>query len=187
MAQESTTMTATELLRQQHENVKQMFSQLVPSTGGNRTDLFNCLRATLAIHETAEEMVVYPELRGLGEEGRRFADERIEEEGSAKEVLADLEKIGPDGEGFDEKFEQFRKAVLQHAEAEESTVFPLLESQVSREKLLDMAESIEFAERMAPTHPHPHGPDSAIGNLLVGPFASMIDRVRDKMAERKSA
>jgi hypothetical protein len=34
---------------------------------------------------------------------------------------------------------------------------------------------------MAPTHAHPHGPNSAIGNMVVGPFAAMVDKVRDKL------
>jgi hypothetical protein len=36
---------------------------------------------------------------------------------------------------------------------------------------------------MAPTHPHPHGPTSGIGNQLVGPFVAMVDKVRDKLAK----
>jgi hypothetical protein len=45
-----------------------------------------------------------------------------------------------------------------------------------------MTGAIKVAERMAPTHPHPHGPDGPIGNLLVGPFVGMVDRVRDAIA-----
>ena len=31
----------------------------------------------------------------------------------------------------------------------------------------------------APTHPHPHLPNSAFGNGVFGPVASFIDRQRD--------
>jgi hypothetical protein len=31
----------------------------------------------------------------------------------------------------------------------------------------------------APTHPHPHLPNSAFGNRVFGPVASFIDRQRD--------
>ena len=29
--------------------------------------------------------------------------------------------------------------------------------------------------------PHPHGPSGPVGNLLVGPFAAMVDKVRDAL------
>src|SRR4051794_15065059 len=109
-------MTATDVLRRQHENVKQMFSQFVPSTGAARGELFDCLRATLAVHETAEEMVVYPVLRGIDDQGTKLAEARIAEEDEAKRVLAELEKLGVEGDGFETKFDDFRTSVLQHAE-----------------------------------------------------------------------
>jgi hemerythrin superfamily protein len=184
MANQITRPTATELLRQQHDEVRRMFSQLVPSTGSARAELFDCLRATLAVHETAEEIVVYPEVRALGDEGQRIADARLEEESAAKQMLADLEKIGPEGgAAFDELLEKFRTAVVAHASAEETEVFPLLESTVEGNKLGEMADAILVAEDMAPTHPHPHGPDSALGNLLIGPFVALVDKVRDKLNE----
>ena len=42
-----------------------------------------------------------------------------------------------------------------------------------------MRTALEKAEKMAPTHPHTHGPESAIGNMIVGPFVAVADRVRD--------
>src|SRR5205809_122355 len=156
-----TETTATELLRQQHQTVQQLLSQFVPSSGSDRGDLFDCLQATLAVHETAEEMVVYPVLRGINDQGRQIAEKRINEESEAKDVLAQLEKLGVDDPGFEPHFEQFRTSVLEHAEAEEAEVFPMLEAHVEGEKLQKMATSIRLAEKMAPTHPHPHGPDSA--------------------------
>ncbi len=179
---ETTTRTATEVLHQQHENVKQLFSQLVDARGDARQELFDCLRATLAVHETAEEIVVYPEVRQLG--GDDVADARVAEESEAKQVLADLEKMGAGDPGFGAKIQELQKAVTQHAESEESTVFPLLERGCDDQRLRALGEQIELAEKMAPTHPHPHGPDSAMGNLLVGPFAKMVDTVRDKLASR---
>src|SRR2546421_149069 len=101
MAQQDTATksTAPELLRQQHQNVKRMFSEMSRVRGKDRDDLFDCLRKTLAVHETAEAILI--------------------------------------------------------------------------------------AERVAPTHPHPHGPETALGNLMVGPFVAMVDKVRDKIAEHQ--
>lgn len=82
-------------------------------------------------------------------------------------------------------FTNFRKAVLAHAEAEQQNVFPFLEQHVQGSTLIEMADLIVTAESMAPTHPHSHGPESALGNLVVGPFVAMVDKVRDKISEHQ--
>jgi len=184
MAQQDTATksTAPELLRQQHQNVKRMFSEMSRVRGKDRDDLFDCLRKTLAVHETAEEMIIYPEVRQIDND---VVEARLSEESEAKKVLAQLEKLTPSDSKFDSMFDEFRAAVLQHATAEETEVFPLLEQNVPGARLLEMAEAILIAERVAPTHPHPHGPETALGNLMVGPFVAMVDKVRDKIAEHQ--
>jgi len=179
---QTSNITATELLRTQHQQVKQMFSELRGAKGDHRSQVFDCLRATLAVHETAEEMIVHPEARASGDEGKGIVEARLKEESEAKTMLSDLEKMGVDGDKFDETLRTFEAAVLRHAEAEEGQLFPLLERTCDAQKLRDMAAAIEVAEKLAPTHPHPHGPESAIGNMLVGPFVGMVDKVRDKLS-----
>lgn len=171
---------AVDLLLAQHQEVKRLFIQ-VHGAAGDRAEAFECLVRLLAVHETAEEGVVYPALRSMGAEGERVAEARKAEEGKAKTDLAELEKIGVDGAGFDEKLGVFRVAVLQHATNEEQEVFPLLRASLDPEKLTSMRSKLEKAERLAPTHPHPHGPESALGNLIVGPFVAVADRVRDAL------
>ena len=38
----------------------------------------------------------------------------------------------------------------------------------------------------APNHPHPHAPDSALAQKLVGPVAAFIDRMRDASRQRSA-
>jgi len=175
-------MTVTELLRQQHQQVKAMFTELLGATGASRQELFDCLRATLAVHETSEEMVVYPMVRKTGDGADQVVDARVKEEDEAKQVLARLEKMDAGGAEFAQELAGFHAAVVQHAEAEERTIFPILEASCSPEELRSTATRVEKAQAMAPTHPHPHGPNSAVGNMLVGPFAAMVDKVRDKLS-----
>ncbi|WP_019925464.1 hypothetical protein [Nocardia sp. BMG111209] len=49
-----------------------------------------------------------------------------------------------------------------------------------------MAERIEFAEKVAPTRPHPHAGASAAANLLVGPPPAIFDRERDTLRKQLS-
>jgi len=144
--------------------------------------LFDCLRATLAVHETAEEMIVHPAARRVGGEAERVVQARLAEERDAKEMLSDLEKLTPSDSGFGAKLATFQQAVLRHAEAEERELFPLLEQHCDRGELEAMADRLLTAEKMAPTHPHPHGPEGPVGHTLIGPFAAMADKVRDKLA-----
>ncbi|MDP1820477.1 MAG: hemerythrin domain-containing protein [Acidimicrobiales bacterium] len=173
--------TVTDLLRVQHTEVRSLFAQIEQSAADQRAELFDCLRRLLAVHETAEEIVVHPAGRRLGDAADQVVDARLREEGAAKQLLADLERLGPDEEGFGSKFVELRQAVEVHAEAEEQELFPLLEGELGMGDLRQMGEQVEVAEAMAPTHPHPHGPESGLGNLLTGPFVAMVDKERDRL------
>lgn len=169
-----------DFLRAQHEEVKTLFSAAESGQGEARREAFECLVRLLAVHETAEEEIVYPTLRSAAG-ADEVADARLEEEDEAKKMLSDLEKLGPESPEFPQQLAVLRTRVLAHAESEEHTVFPLLRRSVDADKLTSMTSGVEKAEKMAPTHPHPHAPESATGNILVGPFAAVADRVRDAL------
>jgi hypothetical protein len=48
-----------------------------------------------------------------------------------------------------------------------------------------MRKAVKLAESVAPTRPHA-GIESGLGNALVGPFASMLDRARDALSGKMS-
>lgn len=180
----STTSTAgktdvVSLVSEQHQQVRSLFAQLKGASGEVAEQSFNELRRMLAIHETAEEEIVYPVLMSTGEEGKRIAEERKKEEGQAKTALAGLEKMGTSDAGFPAALEEFRVDVDKHATAEEREVLPLLQKSQTPDQLEHMAKLFDLAEKAAPTHPHPNAPESAMGNLLLGPAVAIMDRVRD--------
>ena len=183
---ETTNETVTQVLRRQHDEVRSMFQQLGTATGDARAELFDCLRATLAVHETAEEEVVHPMARTISDTADEVVRARLDEEREAKQMLADLEKIGVGGAQFDEKLRAFQAAVEAHAAAEEREVFPLLDREKDADMLRTMANALLAAEKIAPTHPHPHGPESAVGNIVVGPVVAVMDRVRDAIRASRS-
>ncbi|MDT7725839.1 MAG: hypothetical protein QOI21_2415 [Actinomycetota bacterium] len=164
-------------LSRQHEEIRNLFTALETATGKERRDLFRALVRLLAIHETAEEEVVHPEVRSLTG-GGPVVEARIGEERSAKALLVTLNDMGPDAEGFDTLLVQLRDDVLAHAEHEEREEFPLLLKAHTRERLRAMASTVRVAEAIAPTRPHP-GVESATANLLLGPPVAIMDRARD--------
>ncbi len=168
-----------EFLLGQHREVEQLFAQLERADGDARKEPFDRLVQLLAVHETAEEEVVYPAVRTSVDDGDRLADARTAEESEAKKALSDLESTGVDGAEFPEKLQAVKGIVLTHALNEEREIFPALRQTQTPEQLEAMAKAVRAAEAVAPTHPHPHGPESAVGNVVVGPFVAIVDRVRD--------
>jgi hemerythrin superfamily protein len=175
---------AIAFLKEQHDQVRSLMNT-VASGAGDQAENFQDLVRMLAVHETAEEMVVYPAVRASVPDGRPLADARVAEESAAKDMLSELEKIGVADSSFDAKFATFASAVQDHAEHEEKEVFPKLRDNLEKGTLETMRAALVVAEAAAPTHPHPHGPDGAIGNMVVGPFVAIADRVRDALGAIK--
>lgn len=182
---DSAQQDAVALLQEQHDTIRQLFTQVANSTGEARRDAFEPLIRLLAVHETAEEMVVYPAIEKESDEAARIAEARKQEEDQAKKELTDLEKLDLDSAEFEQLLQQIQAAVEQHASAEEREVFPLVAATKDAEERRRMAESLVLAQSMAPTHPHKTAPESALGNLVMGPFVAMIDRARDAFRDAR--
>ena len=176
---------AIEVLKAQHNQIKALFGAVESASGEVRQREFDHLRALLAVHETAEEEVLRPVTRSAVNNGEAIADSRIHEENEAKEVLANLEKMGVDSPEFLPKFLEFKESVLEHATHEEEQEFPGVQQAKTHDELVEMAKRIKIAERMAPTHPHPSAKTTE-ANYLMGPFDAMLDRVRDRMKSKRS-
>ncbi|HEV2779982.1 MAG TPA: hemerythrin domain-containing protein [Actinophytocola sp.] len=166
-----------ELLIEQHGQIRALFAELEGAVGDRRRDAFRRLVRLLAVHETAEEEIVHPTVRGT-EDGAAIVDARVAEEHRAKELLSTLDKIGPDADGFDTLLIQLRDDVLAHAAHEEREEFPRLREACAPDRLRLMALAVKAAESVAPTRPHP-GIESATANLLLGPPMAIMDRARD--------
>ncbi len=178
------TLSATELLRQRHKEIENLFSQTIAASNDERAELFDCLRATLAVHETVEEIFVHPVAKRATNEGERIVKARLEEEAEAAKVLAELERLGPEGDQFGTRLAMFHRAVLEHAEAEERELFPLIEQGCSQQELNELADAIVSGEQLAPTHAHPHLGQNPLELMLVGPFVAMVDKARDHLKAR---
>lgn len=165
------------ILLEQHARIRELFKDVTSAEGEHKQQAFDELRALLAVHETAEEMVLRPVSSDAA--GKEVAEARNDEESEANEVLKKLEKLDVDSADFDELLAQFEKAVDEHAEAEESEEFPHIISSCDEKKRQSMGTQIKAAEAVAPTHPHPSSAGSPAAQWAVGPFASLVDRTRD--------
>jgi hemerythrin superfamily protein len=166
-------------LKAQHNLIEDMFDQVLHATDPQaREEPFVHLRQLLAVHETAEEMVVHPRVRREVDAIDSIVDARLEEEHEAKELLSKIEKIDITSQQFIDELTKLRDAVLDHAMHEETYEFPKLQRELDDDELKRLTVAVRAAEAIAPTRPHA-GVESAMLNFAIGPFASMLDRARD--------
>jgi hemerythrin superfamily protein len=183
MTQQITT-DIVQALRQDHHKVEALLAQFESTPPNAREEYFCAVVTDLVPHEVAEEVVVYPAIRSDAPNGDNEANARIAEQSEAEELLAEMEKLDPAGTEFTTQFSKLRNAVVAHAKAEEAHIFPLLQSVESDERRAELGAKYEKAKSTAPTHPHPHAPDTPPGNKLLGPVAALFDKARD--AARRS-
>jgi hemerythrin superfamily protein len=168
------------MLLEQHAQIRELFGQVKSQTGEEKQKTFDALRALLAIHETGEELVLRPVTEKVAGEGVAMA--RNEEEKEANTVLAKLEKMSVDDADFDAQLAGFEQSVLEHAEAEEHEEFPHIISSCDESQRKTMGTKLKAAAMLGPTHPHPSVAGNRPAQMLTGPFAAMIDRVRDAIS-----
>jgi hemerythrin superfamily protein len=168
------------ILLEQHAAVRDLFAEIQKAPADQRQEPFDRLRALLAVHETAEELVLRPQAEDSA--WKDVATARNQEESEANEVLASLEDMDTASEGFLAKLTEFEKSVDEHAEAEESQEFPRVLEALDEEERRKLGSRLQAVEKMAPTHPHPSAAGSTTAQALTGPFAAMMDRVKDALS-----
>jgi predicted ester cyclase len=125
---------------------------------------------------------VHPYVRRRVQGSTHVVEDRLHEEHEGKQMLVELYSMGPTDVGFMPLFDQFRTAMLAHAEKEETSEFARLREHTRPAERRAMAVAAKVAAALAPTHPHP-GIESATKNILVGTPLAMIDRARDLIRE----
>ncbi|MGB6209195.1 hemerythrin domain-containing protein [Mycobacterium sp.] len=173
-------------LKAQHNLIEDMFDQVLHASDPQaREKPFVQLRQLLAVHETAEEMVVHPRVRREVDAIDSIVDARLEEEHEAKELLSTIEKLDITSQQFIDELIKLRDAVLDHAAHEEKFEFPKLQQELNADERKRLTSAVQAAEAIAPTRPHA-GVESPLLNFAVGPFASMLDRARDLIDSARS-
>lgn len=180
---------AIELLTEQHREVEQLWRQLEaahPNGGDIETVLGQELVEKLSRHDAVETQLLYPELRDTGgDAGKELAEHSLEEHKKVRDLLSEV-----DGKDFrdDKVFATMRECietVAHHVEEEEGRIFPMLRQVCDEPRLMELGEKMEKAFQLAPTHPHPHTPDSKIGATVAGAVSSVVDRARDAVSEAR--
>ena len=178
-------MNVIQLLEKDHAEVDELFRRVNLSEKPESIDeLTKQIVHDLSVHAAVEEQFVYPLIRAKVEGGNEMADEAIDEHQEAKQLLADLEKLDAGSAEHSATMEKLMDAIRHHVEEEENDVLPKLRDSVDGSTLDKMGTLVEQAKKVVPTHPHPLVPGTATAQLVAGPWAATVDKVRDLLGGR---
>jgi len=114
---------AIDLLKADHDNVKELFSQFEKSENAQaRKKIVKQALTELKAHATIEEEIFYPAVRA--HVGKDLMNEADEEHHVAKLLVAELEDMHGRGDHFDAKFTVLAENVRHHIKEEENEMLP---------------------------------------------------------------
>ncbi|MDP2312881.1 MAG: hemerythrin domain-containing protein [Pseudomonadota bacterium] len=136
-------MNATKFLKQDHAEVRALFSELDATQGDERVQgLFDELEELLNAHTQIEEEIFYPAARdvpGLAD----LVEEALAEHHAVDILCEDLLEIDASDPSFRGKLVALRQTVLHHLEVEETQIFPAFEQGCTGDQLDVLGKELE--------------------------------------------
>ncbi len=141
-------MNAVDLLKQDHQLVKQMLMKLAATTErGTKTrmDLLNKIHTELSIHTELEERIFYPAYVQAGgkEEEKMFYEAKEEHRTVDSLVLPDLLNTPADSPPFAGRAKVLKELLEHHIKEEEEVMFPKAEKLLGKKRLEELGQQME--------------------------------------------
>lgn len=142
-------MDAITLLKNDHQKVRQLLSQLTEEESADkRQTLLDQIAVELEAHTAIEEEIFYPAFRKAGEQhdDEKMYFEAMEEHRAAGDlVLPDLKGTQPDSEKFGGRAKVLKELIEHHAEEEEKDMFKRARRAMGSTQLRELGQRL--AER----------------------------------------
>lgn len=139
-------MDALELLKQDHQKVKELFEQAEEAEGKELQNIFDQIKTELETHARIEETVFYPAVQ-KHEELKDMVLESLEEHKQIKTLLKEMDNLASDSEKFEPKLQVLMENVEHHAEEEEEgKMFPKLRKIMNKQQLEKLGAELEGAK-----------------------------------------
>jgi hemerythrin superfamily protein len=139
-------MNATDLLKEDHDRVKEMFDEFRDVAREDRTKkqrLFRRIAAALEVHAEIEEQIFYPAVRGIHtEDAEGITLEAFEEHKIVKTLIGQIESLPKGDPRKDAKMKVLMESVEHHIEEEEDEMFAAA-NDLGDEKLEDLGERMQ--------------------------------------------
>ena len=139
-------MDALELLKQDHQKVKELFEKAEEADGKEQEKIFEQIKTELETHARIEETVFYPAVQEH-DELKDMVLESLEEHKQIKTLLREMDNLASDSEKFEPKLKVLMENVEHHAEEEEEgKMFPKLRQIMGKQKLEQIGADLEEAK-----------------------------------------
>lgn len=181
------TTDIVQLIIQDHRDFERAFAELErhSHTAEYRKQLVDHVIADLVRHSVAEEQFLYPTAKDNVEDGEKLVTAELKEHADAERLMKDLEGLNPGDPKFEQLLSRLIADVRHHIDEEERELLPKVKAACSPDDLDRLGRTFEAAKQAAPTRPHPAAPDEPPANLILGPGAGLIDKVRDALTGRQ--
>jgi hemerythrin superfamily protein len=144
-------MDALELLRSDHDTVRDLFEQFESAKESGNTgtmpQLAEQIFHELEVHTAIEEEVFYPAARDVGGEAESLVLEGVEEHHVVDVLMNEIRGLDPSAEEWAAKMTVLIENVEHHAEEEEEELFPKLREAFGDARLERMGEELEAAKQ----------------------------------------
>src|SRR4051812_38391125 len=144
-----TRMDAMELLKNDHEQVKNILEQLDSTTEKGvktREELFTKFKSEMTVHERIEEEIFYPRLTEQAKT-KEIALEGYEEHHVVDVVIGELDNVAYDDERWGAKFTVMKENIEHHIEEEEGEMFKLAKQALDSDELEELGERMEAMKK----------------------------------------
>lgn len=140
-------MDALELLKTDHQKVKQLLTQAKGTEDRKQQrQLFKEIKTEIETHARIEESIFYPAIAEY-EELKEMVLESIEEHKQVKTLLREMSRLGSTSEKFKAKLKVLADNIEHHAEEEEEQkMFPKVRKAMNSNQLAELGEELEQAK-----------------------------------------
>ena len=142
-------MDALKLLKEDHEKVKKLLSDIESTTERavkTRTSELARLKQELTIHEAIEEEIFYPALKEHAKT-REIALEAYEEHGVVDMIMSEIEQTPVEDETWMAKFTVMKENLEHHIEEEEGEMFKQARQVFDKDTLEELGERMQARKR----------------------------------------
>jgi len=181
--------TATQLLKNDHATVKQLFARFEKLGEGaqeTKQNTFAEIQRELETHSTIEEEIFYPAVREDVGGTEELVDESLAEHGVVKTLLRELSSLSAEDEEFDAKMTVLQANVEHHVAEEEGEMFPRVEARLGQERLQELGSQLQ-ARKEALGQPTIKRIMSGVSGLIFGNESTAEKEGAARGGRRRSA
>jgi hypothetical protein len=178
--------TGSVLARQRRDHIEldRLLRELDCAAGPRQEEVLQRVNRLVFPHAFAEEAVLWPVFRRVLPEGDALTRLVEEEHQEANELVAALERDGPDHPRRSPRLARLAEVLMEDVRDEEDVLLPLLQETLEPAELRRLGREWELARRVSPTRPHPTVSRRPSGSALSGLALSglpltVLDRTRD--------